>query len=147
VAGFANAAEKPPAGAASGLFFEAICARISPRPGNHGPIQNSALQFNMGSFNMFSISRSLGRRQSLGQGMTEYIIIVALIAVAAIGVYSYFGQTLRSQTAGIASEIAGKDSAANITKAQTSAGKAGDTAEKTKSLGSYGSAAELAPSK
>jgi len=31
------------------------------------------------------------RRTQLGQGMTEYIIIVALIAVAAIGVYSYFG--------------------------------------------------------
>jgi len=75
--------------------------------------------------------------------MTEYIIIVALIAVAAIGVYSYFGQTLRSQTAGIASEIAGKDSAANITKAQTAADKAGTSGEATKSLGSYGSAAEL----
>lgn len=92
---------------------------------------------------MFNVSSKLARKYQLGQGMTEYIIIVALIAVAAIGVYSYFGQTLRSQTAGIASEIAGQDSAANITKAQTSAGKAGDTAEKTKSLGSYGSAAEL----
>ncbi len=26
-----------------------------------------------------------------GQGMTEYIIIVALIAIAAVGVYSFFG--------------------------------------------------------
>ncbi len=92
---------------------------------------------------MFNVSSKFNRKQQFGQGMTEYIIIVALIAVAAIGVYSYFGQTLRSQTAGIASEIAGKDSAANITKAQESATKAGDTAEKTKSLGSYGSAAEL----
>ena len=41
-------------------------------------------------------------RQQAGQGMTEYIIIVALIAVAAIGVYSYFGGTIRSQTAGMA---------------------------------------------
>ena len=31
-------------------------------------------------------------RRSLGQGMTEYIIIVALIAVAAIGVYSLLGK-------------------------------------------------------
>jgi Flp pilus assembly pilin Flp len=29
-----------------------------------------------------------------GQGMTEYIIIVALIAVAAIAVYQFFGQTI-----------------------------------------------------
>ena len=33
----------------------------------------------------------------LVQGMTEYIIIVALIAVSAIGVYSFFGQTIRNQ--------------------------------------------------
>jgi len=40
--------------------------------------------------------------------MTEYIIIVALIAVAAIAVYQFFGQTIRSQTAGIAKEVAGQ---------------------------------------
>jgi len=101
----------------------------------------------MGTINMFITSKRLGRKGHSGQGMTEYIIIVALIAVAAIGVYSYFGQTLRSQTAGIASEIAGKDSSDNIKKAQESSVKAGDTAEKTKSLGSYGSAAELSTKK
>ena len=31
------------------------------------------------------------RRNARGQGMTEYIIIVALIAVAAIGVTTLFG--------------------------------------------------------
>jgi Flp pilus assembly pilin Flp len=35
-----------------------------------------------------------------GQGMTEYIIIVALIAVAAIAVYQLFGATVRNQTGG-----------------------------------------------
>lgn len=45
-----------------------------------------------------------------GQGMTEYIVIVALIAVAAIGVYQLFGGTVRSQTAGIAQEVAGASS-------------------------------------
>lgn len=30
-----------------------------------------------------------------GQGMTEYIIIVALIAIAAIGVVTVFGQDIR----------------------------------------------------
>ncbi len=92
---------------------------------------------------MASISKRLDRKAQLGQGMTEYIIIVALIAVAAIGVYSYFGQTLRSQTAGIASEIAGKDSSDNIKKAQTAATTAGEKAEATKSLNSYGSAKDL----
>ena len=36
-------------------------------------------------------------KQQKGQGMTEYIIIVALIAVSAIGVYSLFGQTIRNR--------------------------------------------------
>ncbi len=34
-------------------------------------------------------------RKSRGQGMTEYIIVVALIAIAAIGVISLFGDNLR----------------------------------------------------
>jgi Flp pilus assembly pilin Flp len=77
------------------------------------------------------------RRQQRGQGMTEYIIIVALIAVAAIGVYQFFGQTIRNQTAGIANEVAGQNAAAQITAAQTSA--AGATAEgaATKGLATY----------
>ena len=43
-----------------------------------------------------------------GQGMMEYIIIAALIAVAAIGIYSAWGRTTRLQSAGIAQELAGK---------------------------------------
>jgi len=43
-----------------------------------------------------------------GQGMTEYIIIVALIAVAAIGVYTAFGKTVRGQMAVTAQALAGK---------------------------------------
>jgi Flp pilus assembly pilin Flp len=41
--------------------------------------------------------------------MTEYIIVVALVAVAAIATYQYFGQVLRAQTAAIAKELAGED--------------------------------------
>jgi Flp pilus assembly pilin Flp len=96
----------------------------------------------MGNVKFFSKSNLLGGRQA-GQGMTEYIIIVALIAVAAIGVYSYFGQTLRQQTAGMAAEMSGKDSTDNVTAAKTASGKANTSAESTKSLGSYGSAKEL----
>ena len=96
----------------------------------------------MGTVIFFRKSNLLGGRQA-GQGMTEYIIIVALIAVAAIGVYSYFGQTLRNQTAGMAAEMAGKDSKDSIDKAQTAAKSASKSADSTKSLGSYGSAKEL----
>jgi Flp pilus assembly pilin Flp len=42
-----------------------------------------------------------------GQGMTEYIIIVALIAIAAIGVYNLYGRTVRHQTAAVAASLGG----------------------------------------
>lgn len=45
--------------------------------------------------------------------MTEYIIIVALIAIAAIGVYNLFGKTVRHQTAGMAASLGGDATKAN----------------------------------
>jgi type IV pilus assembly protein PilA len=50
------------------------------------------------------------RKKIRGQGMTEYIIIVALIAVGAIGVYSAFGNIVRGQTGRAASALAGAES-------------------------------------
>ncbi len=49
-----------------------------------------------------------GRR---GQGMTEYIIIVALIAIAAIGVVSLFGDNIRALFATSANALAANESA------------------------------------
>jgi hypothetical protein len=77
------------------------------------------------------------KNKQLGQGMTEYIIIVALIAVSAIGVYSLFGQTLRNQTAGLAIEMSGKDAQGNIGSAQANADTATTNADKTKNMGTY----------
>lgn len=77
------------------------------------------------------------RRRQLGQGMTEYIIIVALVGVAAIGVYQLFGQTIRNQTAGIASEVAGVDAASQIQAAGTSASAAFTEADREKGLATY----------
>ena len=45
--------------------------------------------------------------KQLGQGMTEYIIIVALVAVAAITVYNIFGDTVRGQVGNMAAELGG----------------------------------------
>ncbi|GAA4336436.1 membrane protein [Pigmentiphaga soli] len=59
-----------------------------------------------------------------GQGMTEYLVIVALVAVAAIAVYQLFGQVVRSQTAAMARELAGEDGSAESRAAQTAAGSA-----------------------
>lgn len=72
-----------------------------------------------------------------GQGMTEYIIIVALIAIAAIAVYQYFGNTIRNQTAGIAKEIAGSDGTAAKTAAQTAATAAATEANTKRNLDNY----------
>ncbi len=64
------------------------------------------------------------RKRQLGQGMTEYIVVVALVAVAAIAVYQYFGQVVRSQTAAMARELAGEDGGAQNRAAQQAAQKA-----------------------
>ncbi len=40
--------------------------------------------------------KQLSKRASRGQGMTEYIIIVALIAIAAIGVITLFGDNIKA---------------------------------------------------
>jgi pilus assembly protein Flp/PilA len=46
-----------------------------------------------------------------GQGMTEYIIIVALIAIAAIGVVSLFGDNIRALFASSSNALAGEEAA------------------------------------
>jgi Flp pilus assembly pilin Flp len=39
------------------------------------------------------------KKKSLGQGMVEYIIIVAVVALGSIAVYTAFGDVLRGQVA------------------------------------------------
>lgn len=56
--------------------------------------------------------KSMQKNKQLGQGMTEYIIIVALIAIAAITVYNLFGDTVRGQVGTMAAELGGQDSSA-----------------------------------
>jgi Flp pilus assembly pilin Flp len=82
-----------------------------------------------------------------GQGMMEYIIIVALIAVAAIGIYSAFGKTVRTQTAGLAKELAGQkaDISKAVDAANAAAGRANDP--KKVGLGQYNYANDQVSSK
>ncbi len=72
-----------------------------------------------------------------GQGMTEYIVIVALIAIAAIATYQYFGQTVRNQTAAIANEVAGNDGTAAKDAAQAAANTGAQRASERRTLDSY----------
>jgi Flp pilus assembly pilin Flp len=82
-------------------------------------------------------SRLRNRVSQAGQGMTEYIIIVALIAVSAIGVYSLFGQTIRDQTAGLAQEMAGTSGSAAQGNAAGAAADAQQKADAKKGLANY----------
>ena len=56
------------------------------------------------------------RKKQFGQGMTEYIIIVALIAVSAISVYNLFGKTVRTQVGDLAAELGGGNAGAGKAK-------------------------------
>ena len=50
------------------------------------------------------------KQKKSGQTMTEYIIIVAVVALAAIAIFSIFGDTIRQKMAGAVKEL---DSGAN----------------------------------
>ena len=76
------------------------------------------------------------KRRIRGQGMTEYIIIVALIAIAAIGVVGAFGGVIQEQFAVISLELAGGDSTQSRTDA-TNAGTAAGTAATTSTLSDF----------
>ncbi|MCP3671727.1 MAG: hypothetical protein GY814_15115 [Gammaproteobacteria bacterium] len=75
--------------------------------------------------------------KQLGQGMTEYIIIVALIAIAAIAVYGFFGDTIRGQMGAMTQELSGADGSTSLDKATTAGAAAGSTASDSKKLNSY----------
>ena len=76
-------------------------------------------------------------RNRSGQGMTEYIIIVALIAIAAIAAFTYFGRTVRSHTDAMTQELAGQSGSTALGKAKDAATAAGTDAAKDKNLQDY----------
>ena len=73
----------------------------------------------------------ISMKNNRGQGMTEYIIIVALIAVAAIGIFRMFGDTVRGQAGVVAAEVGGQNSTQAKKNAETQA-KAANTEGSTK---------------
>ena len=77
-----------------------------------------------------------------GQGMTEYIIIVALIAIAAIAAYSFFGDTLRNQVGGMAAELGGQSGKANVDQAIKTAVKGAAAGKVAAGLNNYATGAD-----
>jgi len=78
---------------------------------------------------MIANSKKTGqiRRRVTGQGMTEYIIIVALIAIAAIVTVTAFGGVVKAQFGAMAASLAG-GAPTTAVKAATDQGKAAVTA-------------------
>ena len=93
--------------------------------------------------NSFKITHTMKQQQKLqhGQGMTEYIIILSLVAVAAITVFGAFGGVNRAQVAAVANEIAGNHQGAkdSIQLAQNYARYASDSASYSRNMGNYNS--------
>ncbi len=82
---------------------------------------------------MFKSNKHLQR----GQGMTEYIIIVGVIAIAAIGAFGYFGDTVEHQIAGMSAELAGGDGSTAQGQAIDSASDASTQADRHNDLATY----------
>ena len=76
-------------------------------------------------------------RRIRGQGMSEYIIITALIAVAGIGVFAMFGDTISHQVAAMSLEMSGQDGDGSVGDAQQSASDAQTRAANTDNLDNY----------
>lgn len=108
----------------------------APSPRRHAGLPTAAIAAVLGEARAGRSSGLPAPRRQRGQAMTEYIVIVALIAVAAIAVYQLFGQVVRAQTAAMARELAGEDGTAQARKAQGAAAKAVDQA-KSRSLKAY----------
>ena len=69
--------------------------------------------------------------------MTEYIIIVALIAIAAIAVYGFFGDTIRGQMGAMTQELAGESGEQSLSKAKDASKSAATAAQQKGTLGTY----------
>ena len=73
------------------------------------------------------------KKNRKGQGLTEYIIITALIAIAAIGIVNVFGNQLRNQFHVIVKAMSGS-STATVDSLAEKAGKESNI----KNLSTYG---------
>lgn len=71
---------------------------------------------------MGTFIRRLARLES-GQGLSEYLIIVALVAIAAIGVVTVFGRDIRELFAGTTDSLAGNQASNSARKATVKANK------------------------
>ena len=77
------------------------------------------------------------RKRIYAQGLTEYIIIVALIAIAAIGAVSFFGSSVKASFLALGSELVGGEKVDTVATTQTNFDKAKADAEAQITLDNY----------
>ncbi len=77
-------------------------------------------------------------RKISGQGMTEYIIIVALIAIASVAAVGVFGDSVQASFVALSSELTGGTVENPNTTVSESLGAARDAAAAATTLQNYG---------
>lgn len=76
-----------------------------------------------------SMRKDARNNRKSGQGMTEYIIIVAVIAIACIAAYGLFGKEIKSTIGRIVGGLEGENKAAAGVTVETPASSMGDFSE------------------
>ncbi|MFK7892221.1 MAG: Flp family type IVb pilin [Granulosicoccus sp.] len=59
-----------------------------------------------------------------GQGLTEYLIIIAMVAVAGIGAASFFGDSVKASFLALGSELTGGENVDMVAETEASRAKA-----------------------
>ncbi|CBL45124.1 Hypothetical protein HDN1F_15410 [gamma proteobacterium HdN1] len=72
-----------------------------------------------------------------GQGMSEYLVLVALVVVAAIAAVGLFGDTARTKLASATQELSGVNGDTTNTAAQTVSGEAVTDAANSAGMNSF----------
>jgi len=77
------------------------------------------------------------RKRNYGQGLTEYIIIVALVAIASIVAVSYFGSSVKASFLSMGSDLTGGAAVDRVAVAQENFKAAETLAKKKVTLKDY----------
>jgi Flp pilus assembly pilin Flp len=80
---------------------------------------------------------AISPRRIKGQGLTEYIIIVALIAIASIVAVSFFGSSVKASFLALGSDLIGGAKVDKVATTQASFNKAETAAKEVTTLKSY----------
>jgi len=87
--------------------------------------------------NAVSMNPCSSRKRNYGQGLTEYIIIVALVAIASIVAVSYFGSSVKASFLSMGSDLTGGAAVDRVAIAKENFDAAEEGAKKKVTLKDY----------